>query len=61
MLGIPHKASKTSVITVSIGGITVIPAKGQSYDKSFKMVDDMLYKSKKTGRNKVSWYYKSIH
>ncbi len=60
MLGIPHKASKTGVITISIGGITVTPAKGQSYDKSFKMVDDMLYKSKKTGRNKVSWYYKSI-
>lgn len=57
-LGIPHKASPTGVLTVSIGGITVVPARGQCYAKSFKMVDDMLYRSKKTGRNKVSWSYK---
>lgn len=56
-LGIAHKASKTGVITVSIGGITVVPSKGQSYSKCFKMVDDMLYRSKKTGRNMVSWSY----
>ena len=59
-LGIPHKASKTGTLTVSIGGITVVPAKGQSYSKSFKTVDDMLYRSKKTGRNKASWSYQSM-
>lgn len=56
---IPHKASKTGGITVSIGGITLVPAKGQDYAQSFKMVDDMLYRSKRSGRNMVSWSYQS--
>lgn len=59
-LGIPHKASQTGTLTVSIGGITVVPAKGQNYASSFKIVDDMLYRSKKTGRNRVSWSYQNM-
>lgn len=59
-LGISHKASQTGVLTVSIGGITVVPAKGQSYAKSFKKVDDMLYRAKKTGRNMALWAYQNV-
>lgn len=54
-LQIPHKASPVGVLTVSIGGITVIPSNSQDYSVFFQTVDDMLYSAKKSGRNTVVW------
>lgn len=55
-LNIPHeKSSISDWITVSIGGMTVTPAPGDDYAVSFKIVDDMLYHAKRSGRNRVMW------
>ena len=42
-------------MTVSIGGITVLPKLGTSYDMYLKMADAMLYDAKRFGRNQVVW------
>lgn len=54
-LGIEHKYSKTGeVLTISAGGSTLVP-----YDVNDKLIlenaDEMLYYSKKSGRNMASW------
>ncbi|MCI8284693.1 MAG: diguanylate cyclase [Firmicutes bacterium] len=54
-LKIPHKASKHNHVTVSIGGITVVPEHGYSYDTYLKLSDTMLYDAKRLGRNMVVW------
>lgn len=55
-LHIPHETSITNkFLTVSIGGITVIPQKEDSYSIYFEIVDNMLYKAKNSGRNQVIW------
>lgn len=52
---IPHKDSREGVITVSIGGVTVIPGIEYQYSEYFQFVDDMLYRAKENGRNNVAW------
>lgn len=54
-LRILHEGSPSGVLTVSIGGVSVIPGEGQLYPDCFQMVDDMLYRAKKKGRNTVVW------
>ena len=48
-LHIPHDPSVSQWVTVSIGGVTVIPQWGSSYAST------MLYDAKKNGRNRVIW------
>ncbi len=54
-LHIPHNPSVSEWVTVSIGGITVIPEADKSYDFYLKIADAMLYDAKKLGRNRVVW------
>ena len=54
-LHIPHDPSVSKWVTVSIGGVTVIPELERSYDFYLKVADAMLYDAKKRGRNTVAW------
>lgn len=52
---IKHPDSVSPWVTVSIGGVTVIPEPGSSYDFYLKIADTMLYDAKNAGRNRVIW------
>lgn len=54
-LHIPHDPSVAQWVTVSIGGVTVVPERGSDYDFYLKIADTMLYDAKKKGRNRVVW------
>ncbi len=54
-LRISHNPSVAQWVTVSIGGVTVIPERGNDYDFYVKIADTMLYDAKKSGRNRVVW------
>lgn len=54
-LHIPHVPSVAEWVTVSIGGVTVIPPAEGSYALYLKIADTMLYDAKKHGRNRVVW------
>lgn len=54
-LHIPHAPSVSPWVTVSIGGVTVVPKRDQSYDTYLKIADTMLYDAKRFGRNQVVW------
>lgn len=51
-LSIPHKTSETAkYITVSVGIVSVCPAKLESPEQVLKLVDEALYSAKEKGRN----------
>lgn len=55
-LQIEHKYSSASeYISVSIGGITLIPDKSIDYLDFVNSADEMLYQAKKNGRNQFVW------
>ncbi len=54
-LHIPHNPEFSPWVTISIGGITVVPKVGDSYDTYLKLADTMLYDAKRFGRNRVVW------
>lgn len=54
-LHIPHDPSVSQWVTVSVGGVTVIPQRESSYASYLKIADTMLYDAKKSGRNRVFW------
>ncbi len=54
-LHIPHNPSVSPWVTVSIGGVTVVPQIGTSYDTYLRIADAMLYDAKRFGRNQVVW------
>lgn len=54
-LHIPHAPEVSRWVTVSFGGLTVVPAPGSSYEFYLKIADTMLYDAKKHGRNRVVW------
>ena len=54
-LHIPHDPSVAEWVTVSIGGVTVVPPVDGSYAFYLNVADTMLYDAKKRGRNRVVW------
>lgn len=54
-LHIHHPNTVSPWVTVSIGGVTVVPQPGSSYDLYLKVADTMLYDAKNAGRNRVIW------
>ena len=54
-LHIPHHPSVSEWVTISIGGVTVVPSAENSYDFYLKIADMMLYDAKNSGRNQVVW------
>ncbi len=54
-LHIPHNSPVFRWITVSVGGVTVVPKSSEVYDTYLKIADSMLYIAKKSGRNMVVW------
>lgn len=54
-LHIPHCPEAGPWVTISIGGITVIPRVSDSYETHLKIADTMLYDAKRHGRNRVIW------
>ncbi len=59
-LHIPHNPSATEWVTISVGGVTVVPQVESSYDAYLKIADTMLYDAKKFGRNRVVWANESM-
>ena len=55
-LHIPHDPQVGQWVTVSIGGVTLVPKVGESYETYLKLADTMLYDAKRFGRNQVVWY-----
>lgn len=55
LLQIPHSPEISPWVTVSIGGVTVVPKADSSYDTWLKVADTMLYDAKRYGRNQVFW------
>ena len=47
-------------MTISIGGVTVVPRADSSYDTYLKVADTMLYDAKRFGRNQVVWANESM-
>jgi len=55
-LKIPHAYSNTAdIISISMGGITVVPNFGEEFYDFVEMADKMLYEAKAYGRNMIVW------
>lgn len=55
-LHIPHASSQALPwVTVSIGGMTILPQSDDVYEDCLKLADTMLYTAKDRGRNMVVW------
>lgn len=54
-LHIPHDKNVAPWVTISIGGVTLVPTPRDAYATHLKIADTMLYDAKRFGRNQVVW------
>lgn len=54
-LHIQHNSPVSPWVTVSVGGVTVVPTRQDHLDDFLKQADAMLYDAKSFGRNMVVW------
>lgn len=54
-LGLEHELSPYGVVTISIGGATIVPSTNSTAQELVKQADEALYRAKETGRNRVEW------
>ncbi len=54
-LHITNKTEDSEWLTVSIGGVTVIPQIRDEYESYVKAAETMLQEAKKAGKNQVAW------
>lgn len=55
-LHIQHEHSVSPWVTISAGGVTVIPKSSDQYSTYLNIADTMLYDAKRFGRNRVVWF-----
>lgn len=56
-MGIKHEYSPTSeALTLSMGGVTIVPNSNMTQMNMFELADHMLYEAKNKGKNCVKWY-----
>ena len=54
-LHIKHNSPVCEWVTISVGGVSLIPKAEDSYETYLKLADTMLYDAKRLGRNRVVW------
>ena len=54
-LHIPHNSPVCEWVTISVGGVSLVPKSGDDYGTFLKLADTMLYDAKRLGRNRVVW------
>ena len=54
-LHIKHNSPVSEWVTISVGGVSLVPKSEDSYETYLKLADTMLYDAKRLGRNRVVW------
>lgn len=54
-IALEHEPSPFGVVTISIGGATIIPNMNSSPQELIARADEALYRAKEGGRNRVEW------
>jgi len=54
-IGMEHELSPHGVVTISVGGATIIPSMDSTTQELTKQADEALYRAKENGRNRVEW------